>query len=168
MPMKHFEAYGFYEDKRSDTVHGMVCVDMIHLFVLRTNARYADPVARARAVAQVLEAAQLCCDHQFYGESITRSYYACYQAMWAAVGDPPLGLWRHGGLVNEVCRGRWATPTLLPTALTGLRKKLETLYRLRIAVDYAAASGSHANAEFGLDVVKEVLHVIAHHTGWAL
>jgi hypothetical protein len=22
MPMKHFEAYGFYEDKESDTVHG--------------------------------------------------------------------------------------------------------------------------------------------------
>lgn len=59
MPMKHFEAYGFYEDKRSDTVHGMVCVDMIHLFVLRTNARYADSVARARAVAQVLEGALL-------------------------------------------------------------------------------------------------------------
>lgn len=59
MPMKHFEAYGFYEDKRSDIAHGMVCVDMIHLFVLRSNARYADSVARARAVAQVLEGALL-------------------------------------------------------------------------------------------------------------
>ena len=59
MPMKHFEAYGFYEDKRSDIVHGMVCVDMIHLFVLRTNALYASPVTRAKAVAQVLEGALL-------------------------------------------------------------------------------------------------------------
>jgi hypothetical protein len=58
-PMRHFEAYGFYEDKESNTVHGMVCVDMIHLFVLRTNARYANPVARAKAVAQVLEGALL-------------------------------------------------------------------------------------------------------------
>lgn len=57
--MKHFEAYGFYEDKRSDTVHGMVCVDMINLFTLRTNARYASPVARAEAVAQMLEGALL-------------------------------------------------------------------------------------------------------------
>jgi len=31
-----------------------------------------------------MKAAHLCCDHQLYGESITRSYYACYQAMWAA------------------------------------------------------------------------------------
>lgn len=57
--MRHFEAYRFYEDKESNTVHGMVCVDMIHLFVLHTNARYANSVARAKAVAQVLEGALL-------------------------------------------------------------------------------------------------------------
>jgi uncharacterized protein (UPF0332 family) len=115
-----------------------------------------------------LQAAQLCCDHQLYGESITRSYYACYQAMWTTVGDPALGLWRHGGLINEFCRGRWTTPILLPTMLAALRKKLEDLYRLRIAVDYAAASASHLQAEFGLEVVKETLHTITHHTGRAL
>jgi uncharacterized protein (UPF0332 family) len=74
-----------------------------------------------------LQAAQVCYDHQLYGDSVTRSYYACYQAMWAAVGDPALGLWRHGGLINEFCRGRWTTPTLLPTALAALRKKLDDL-----------------------------------------
>ncbi len=31
-----------------------------------------------------MKAAHLCCDYQLYDESITRSYYACYQAMWAA------------------------------------------------------------------------------------
>jgi uncharacterized protein (UPF0332 family) len=113
-------------------------------------------------------AAQLCYDHQLYGESITRSYYACYQAMWAAVGDPPLGLWRHGGLINEFCRGRWTTPVLLPTVLAALRRKLETLYRLRIAVDYAVDSVSLERAEFGLNVAKELFQVIAHHTEWVL
>lgn len=44
-----------------------------------------------------LQAAQLCHDRQLYGESLTRSYYACYQAMWATVGDSAIGLWRHGG-----------------------------------------------------------------------
>jgi hypothetical protein len=88
--------------------------------------------------------------------------------MWAAAGDPALGLWRHGGLINEFCRGRWTTPTLLPTALAALRKELDDLYRLRIAVDYAAASASRTQAEFGLDVVKETLHMIAHHMGWVL
>ena len=54
----------------------------------------ADEQARRWANAQQkLRAAQLCYDHQLYGESVTRSYYACYQAMWAAVGDPALGLW---------------------------------------------------------------------------
>jgi hypothetical protein len=71
------------------------------------------------------------------------------------VGDPALGLWRHGGLINEYCRGRWTTPTILPTALAASWKKLDDLYRLRIAVDYAAASASHTQAEFGLDVVKK-------------
>jgi uncharacterized protein (UPF0332 family) len=129
----------------------------------------ADEQARRWVNAQQkLQAAQLCYDHQLYGESVTRSYYACYQAMWAAVGEPPLGLWRHGGLINEFCRGRWTTPTLLPTALVELRKKLDDLYRFRVAVDYAAASASSAQAAFGLDVVEETLQTITQHTGWAL
>jgi uncharacterized protein (UPF0332 family) len=129
----------------------------------------ADEQARRWVNAQQkLQAAQLCYDHQLYGESVTRSYYACYQAMWAAVGEPPLGLWRHGGLINEFCRGRWTTPTLLPTALVELRKKLDALYRFRVAVDYAAASASSAQADFGLDVVEETLQTITQHTGWAL
>jgi hypothetical protein len=33
----------------------------------------------------------LCSAHSFYGASVTRSYYAVYQAMWVAGGDPPLG-----------------------------------------------------------------------------
>lgn len=57
MPMRHFEAYGFYEDERGDDVHGMVCVDMINLFILRTPFTHASPVARAKAVAQVLNEA---------------------------------------------------------------------------------------------------------------
>jgi uncharacterized protein (UPF0332 family) len=130
-----------------------------------------EAVERARRLADAKEkwqAAQLCHNHQLYGESLTRSYYACYQAMWATVGDPALGLWRHGGVINEFCRGRWTTPILLPTALAALRKRLETLYRLRIAVDYAAASVSYDKAEFGLAVVPEVFDMIARHTGRAL
>src|SRR5215470_1531098 len=101
-----------------------------------------DAVEQARRWVNAREkwqAAQLCHAHHLHGESVTRSYYACYQAMWAAVGDPPSGLWRHGGLINAFGQGRWTTPTLLPTALAGARRQLDALYRLRIAVDYAAA-----------------------------
>ena len=82
--------------------------------------------------------------------------------------DPALDLWRHGGLLNEFCCGRWTPPTLLPTALAALRKKLDDLYRLRIAVDYVTASASHTQAEFGLHVAQETLHMIVHHMGWVL
>lgn len=129
-----------------------------------------DAVEQARRWANAkekLQAAQLCYDRGLYGESTTRSYYACYQAMWATVGDPQLGLWRHGGLLNEFCRGRWVNPPLLSSALGGLRKKLEALYRLRIAVDYAADSISQGEAESGLNGVRELFQLIAHHTGWA-
>jgi uncharacterized protein (UPF0332 family) len=130
-----------------------------------------DPAEQARRWANAkekLQAAQLRFNHQLYGESLTRSYYACYQAMWAAVGDTPLGMWRHGGLINEFSRGRWTTPVLLPTSLAALRKKLEDLYRLRVLVDYEAASVTDDKARFGLDVIEEVLQIIAHHTGWIL
>ncbi len=128
----------------------------------------AEQARRWKNAKEKRQAAQLCFDQQLYGESATRSYYACYQAMWAAVGDPPVGLWRHGGLINEFCRGRWITPPLLSSALTVLRKKLEALYRLRIAVDYAADSIARTEAESGLDTVRELLQLIAHHTQWTL
>lgn len=128
----------------------------------------ADQARRWTNAQEKLKAAQLCCNHQLYDESLTRSYYACYQAMWAAVGDPTIGLWRHGGLINEFCRGRWTTPVLLPTAMAALRRKLDNLYHLRISVDYKAASALDVEAEFGLNVVNEMLQIIAYHTGWAL
>jgi hypothetical protein len=43
-----------------------------------------DAVEQARrwvSAKEKLQAAQLCSDHHLYGESVTRSYYACYQAM---------------------------------------------------------------------------------------
>jgi hypothetical protein len=51
--------------------------------------------------------------------------------------------------------------------LADLRKKLDALYRFRVAVDYAAASASSAQAGFGLDVVEETLQTITQHTRWA-
>jgi uncharacterized protein (UPF0332 family) len=128
----------------------------------------AEQTRRWGSAKEKLTAAQVCYGHQLYGESLTRSYYACYQAMWAAVGDPTQDMWRHGGLINEFCRGRWTTPVLLPTVLAFLRRRLEKLYQLRILVDYDAASAVEAEAEFGLNVVKEVLQLIAHHSGWVV
>src|SRR5437870_212186 len=126
----------------------------------------AEQARRWANAKEKLQAAQLCSDQRLYGESTTRSYYACYQAIWAVVGDPPLGLWRHGGLLNEFCRERWIDPPLPPSPLSGLRKKLEALYRLRIAADYMANALSQAEAAFGLDGAQELFELIVHRTGW--
>lgn len=42
--------------------------------------------------------------------TVSRCYYACFQAMWVAVGDPPLGYWKHAGLMQHFCLGKWASP----------------------------------------------------------
>jgi hypothetical protein len=51
------------------------------------------------------EAAKLCSDQGFFNECVTLYHYACYQAMWIALGDPPAGVWRHGGLINRFVEG---------------------------------------------------------------
>ncbi len=53
---RHFDAFGFYEDEiGGHHKHGVVTLDGIYLFVLRTAHIYKSPVERARAVARLLE-----------------------------------------------------------------------------------------------------------------
>jgi hypothetical protein len=40
------------------------------------------------AQAQTLQACDVMPTNAMANESVTRSYYACYQTMWAVVGDP--------------------------------------------------------------------------------
>jgi hypothetical protein len=110
-------------------------------------------------------AAQLCLDQGYFSESITLSYYACYQGMWVAVAAPRTGLWRHGGLINEFCRGRWLGPLVVPQVLAPLRKKLDLLYVWRIQSDYEARSLSRNEAQEALDIAHEVLSLVAQHKG---
>ena len=38
--------------------------------------------------------------------SVSRAYYASYQAMWAALGDPEEGkVWRHLAIIKHFVRG---------------------------------------------------------------
>jgi len=53
---KHVEAYGLHEDEiGGHHEHGVVTLDGINLFVLRTSHIYKNPVERAKAVARLLE-----------------------------------------------------------------------------------------------------------------
>jgi hypothetical protein len=116
---------------------------------------------RARATWEV---AKLCSDQGFFSECVTLYHDACYQAMWIALGDPPAGVWRHGGLINAFCRGHWQTPSALPQGLAPLRKKLNRLYVYRIRSDYEARQLSQEEAQEALDTTEEVLRLVAQHT----
>ena len=111
------------------------------------------------------EAAKLCSDQGFFSECVTLYHYACYQAMWIALGDPPAGVWRHGGLINAFCRGHWQTPSALPQGLAPLRKKRDRLYVDRIRSDYEARRLSQEEAQEALDTTEEVLRLVAQPTG---
>ena len=82
--------------------------------------------------------------------AVSRAYYAAYQGMWAALGDPPRGdLWRHGAIINHFVRGYWFTPAhpvTGPGLLEALRFGLRRLYELRLDVDYDAVTISRASA----------------------
>jgi len=122
------------------------------------------PKNRAVGTAQENQAAaQQTFLQGFYRTSVSRSYYACFQAMWVALGDPPLGEWKHGGLMQTFCRGQWAAPVILPTSLATLYKKLLALYDLRLDADYRALPVDPTKAQEGLNTVAEVFQLVTQH-----
>jgi hypothetical protein len=102
------------------------------------------------------------------GSAVSRAYYAAYQAMWAALGDPPTGAgWRHGAIIHHFVRGYWfapAHPATGPGLLEALRFGLRRLYELRLDVDYDAVSVSRASAAGGVQTVQRLLVEIDQHT----
>jgi len=72
--------------------------------------------------------------------AVSRAYYATYQAMWAALGNPPRGgQWRHIGIIGYFVRGQWcepAYPQTGPGLLEHLRFSLHRLYQFRVDADY--------------------------------
>lgn len=112
--------------------------------------------------AQVLLAADRC------ASAVSRAYYAAYQAMWAALGDPPhADGWRHGAIINHFVRGYWfapAHPATGPGLLESLRFSLRRLYALRLNADYDALPISRASAEAALQTVVHTLAAITQHT----
>jgi len=109
------------------------------------------------------EAAQQLLMNSMYQASASRSYYACFQAMWVAVGDPPLGHWKHAGLIKTFCFGKWLTPPVLPASLAVLYKKLLTLYDLRLDADYRAVPLDQDKAQEALDTANQIHALVAQH-----
>jgi hypothetical protein len=109
---------------------------------------------RLRLARHYLDDAEYLLAADRLASAVSRAYYAAYQGMWAALGDPPHGeRWRHGAIINHFVRGYWFAPThpvTGPGLLEALRFGLRWLYQ--------------ASAEAGVQTVQRTLATIDQHT----
>ena len=123
---------------------------------------------RLRLAQQYLDDAQYLLAADRLASAVSRTYYAAYQAMWAALGDPPRAdQWHHGAIINHFVHGYWfapAHPATGPGLLESLRFGLRRLYDLRLTVDDDAVPISRASAEAGVQTVHRTLTEIDQRT----
>ncbi len=119
---------------------------------------------RLEAAARYLAGARALIEAGDYGGAISRCYYAAYQAMWAALGDPtPKRRWEHLGVIQAFVRGRWDDPS---QAMTGpgryerFRFPIRRLYGLRLGVDYRVDSMTQDTAEWAVGIVHDLIETI--------
>lgn len=117
---------------------------------------------------ELYKAAEAALTQQFYRACVGLAYYGCFQAMWVALGDPPLGEWRHVGISRHFCRGQWADPPIVPTSLAVIYKRLLALYELRLDAHYRAQPIYPQQAQQGLDAVAEVIRLVQQYKGGRL
>jgi uncharacterized protein (UPF0332 family) len=121
----------------------------------------ADRLAYAQ---RYLEDARLLFEHKRLGSSVSRLYYASYQAMWAALGDPHDGrIWRHLAVIKPFVHGGWynpAYPQQAPGQLEHLRLPLRQLYAYRVKADYELAEFEEEAVKNMLKLVDDIIHVI--------
>ena len=123
---------------------------------------------RLSLAQQYLDDAQYLLAADRLASAVSRAYYAAYQAMWAALGDPPRApQWRHGAIINHFVRGYWFAPThpsTGPGLLEPLRFALHQLYDLRLDADYDGVPIARASAEEGVRTVQRTLAELHHRT----
>jgi len=104
--------------------------------------------------------------------AVSRAYYAAYQAMWAALGEPPNSRqWRHLGIISHFVRGYWFEPTHAQTSpglLEHLRLPLTRLYHLRLDVDYDVMPLSIARAAECVNIAELTITEVTRRSNGAL
>ncbi|HDH05901.1 MAG TPA: HEPN domain-containing protein [Nitrospirae bacterium] len=95
---------------------------------------------RIKYANNYLEDGRVLFKHKRYNSAISRLYYASYQAMWSACGDPEGGrIWKHLAIIKPFVRGHWFNPThpkQSPGILEHFRLPLRQLYTYRVKADY--------------------------------
>jgi len=68
--------------------------------------------SRLEAASQFLEGAKVLRDAGDYAGVVSRCYYAAYQTIWPALGDPTSKRrWEYIGIIQSFVRGHWDDPT---------------------------------------------------------
>ena len=111
-----------------------------------------------------LEGARVLREAGEYAGAVSRCYYAAYQAMWAALGNPPTKpRWEHIGIIKVFVRGYWDDPSH-PTEGPGLHERfrfpLRRLYDLRLGVDYHAEPMTQETVDWALELVQALIETI--------
>lgn len=124
---------------------------------------------RFKLAQQYLADAQCLLAAERLASAVSRAYYAAYQAMWAALGEPPGtgGRWRHEAIINHFVRGYWfmpTHPTTGPGLLESLRLPLRRLYQVRLDADYDLVPIVCRSAEEAIQTAQQTLVAIAQHT----
>jgi uncharacterized protein (UPF0332 family) len=112
---------------------------------------------RWETAQEFYQAATTARNQQQYRACVGLAYYACFQAMWVALSDPPTGRWQHVGISRRFCHGEWADPPLAPTQLAGLYRRLMALYELRLDAQYRALAVPLEQAQNGVQTVLDVM-----------
>lgn len=122
-----------------------------------------DKQRRWDTAQELYQAATTALGQQYYRACAGLAYYACFQAMWVALSDPPTGRWQHVGISRQFCHGQWAEPPLAPTELPGLYRRLMALYELRLDAPYRALAVPLEQAQHGIQTAFDVMERVRQH-----
>jgi len=99
-----------------------------------------------------------------YNSAISRAYYASYQAMWSALGEPQDSkIWRHLAIIKHFVRGYWFKGNHSksgPGLLEDKRLPLRRLYALRIKSDYDCIAVRNEEVDRSIKIVSEIIEII--------
>jgi uncharacterized protein (UPF0332 family) len=99
-----------------------------------------------------------------FNSAASRAYYASYQAMWAALGEPKEGrVWRHLAIIKHFVTGYWFEPghkKAGPGRLEDKRLPLRRLYTYRIRSDYEGVPVDEHHLSGLLETVRQIIGIV--------
>ncbi len=119
---------------------------------------------RLKIASAYLDDAMMLFREKRFNSAASRAYYASYQAMWAALGEPKEGkVWRHLGIIKHFVTGYWfesGQKGIGPGLLEEKRLPLRRLYSYRIRSDYEATFVDEDQLAGLLEIVRQVIQFI--------